>query len=274
MPPQVLTLPINTDGSWEIDGQSVDSLGNSTAATGALVSDGLEARVWQGDQTTSIFTPNTAWIDAPNFKLSLSITAAMTASLAPGIWPLEVAWLPGSQRVPVWGGWLELTDAPGSAAIPPTYSTYQHAIQYGGTWLKALILEQGLGDMLWCLARARTWLDEIIIGHVRRRVGRRDLLLDPSILAPTEAPNATIQGYLDSNFLLIRPRTIEICSHKAISLLCEKQFSGEKDDPYLARAVYHQRRASDLIKTYRAEIDVNADGLADLVFHLGYFSIR
>jgi hypothetical protein len=84
-----------------------------------------------------------------------------------------------------------------------------------------------------------------------------------------------IAGYLASNYLQVVPRTIECVSYKALAFICEKrQTFDDKGEIYRQRAVWYHRKASNSLRRYRATLDTNGDGRADIAFNLGVLTFR
>ena len=48
----------------------------------------------------------------------------------------------------------------------------------------------------------------------------------------------------------------------------------EDSKAYEVRADWYHRKASQALRGYRCEIDINADGKADIAFNLGVFMFR
>jgi len=128
-------------------------------------------------------------------------------------------------------------------------------------------------------ARAREWLDDAIVAASRPysyRYNMGDLLVyGGSPFGPVESPDATIKGYLDLDDLMVKPRTIECVAYKALEFACLKRMTFDsKGDDFRARAASFHRAASNSLRRYRAEIDINADGVADIAFNLGVITMR
>lgn len=267
-----LCVAVGEDYDWEID-----AFADGGGVAAFSPSDGLSAIVNQGEDTSTVFTPSTQWIDATNGRLQLTVSGAATANLTPGMYQLVVRVIPNGTTLKrrVFCGWLDLAYSPGTSTPPPTYCGYQDLLDYGGPWLRKLLVSEGLSGFLRQCARARSWLDDVIVDKYRPSLYRADLrTYGWAGFANLESQSTIILGYLRSNFLMVKDRTKEIVAHKAIGYICDQQISGSKDDPYVARAFFHHLTAEEMVKSYRAEIDINSDGYADLAFNLSVHSIR
>src|SRR5438445_291848 len=76
-------------------------------------------------------------------------------------------------------------------------------------------------------------------------------------------PNPWLRQQLDANRLIVRGLTTEIVAKKALSYVLEAQIGMGGDTPYEKLAARFDWQAEQLVKTYRAEIDLNADGAPD-----------
>lgn len=268
----ILSVAVGEDAGWEVD--AYNASGDAVAFSG---SDALFAIANQGENTAAVLNPTATWIDPDAGRIQVTVTGASTANVAPGIYSLIVRVQPANTTTlfRVFAGWLELLYAPGSSAAPPTYCSYQDLLDYAGPWLTKLLVDQGLSGFLRQCGRARSWLDDLIVDRYRPSLYRADLrTYGWAGFANLESQSTIILGYLAANDLMVKDRTREIVAHKAIGYICDQQISGAKDDPYVARAFFHHLRAEELVKSYRAEIDINGDGFPDLAFNLGVHSFR
>lgn len=277
---QIFTVRINTDFDWTVVGQTTDELLESSPATGFEPADTIEAVVWGGQDSATVFTPTAEWINAPGAEARLSVTAAMTVALTPGVYPLEMTVIVNGtgQRVPFLDAWFEVTESPGVAAALPVYGTVQDLFDFGGgAWLPQLRFVPGLANFTRQRARARSRLDTLILKAYRpwtRYNGARNPYIDSGEGQSLEGYDKTMRGYLATNKLIVTDETREICALMALEQVCRQQFTFTADDPFPARAQYFKAQASRLIKCYRAEVDTNADGIAEFSFNLGVHSIR
>lgn len=274
----IFATGINTDMAWEVTGQTVDEFGNAEPVTGFLESDTLEVKVWGGAGTAAVFTPTATWIDAPGGVVRLDVTAAQTAALTVGAYPLDLNVIVGSERRPFLRAWFEVLEAPGLEEALPTYGTVQDLYDYGGgAWLGPLRFLPGLANFARQRSQARSRLDTLVLKAWRPwtvRNGARDAYLDSGASQSLEGYDPTLRGYLADGMLMVTDMTREICALMALEIICRSQMTLAGDDPWPARAAYFRAMAGNRIKCYRAEVDTNADGIGDQTFNLGVHSIR
>lgn len=268
----VLFADQNADGAWVV---------TALDATGAAVafdpSDGLECKVWSGADSAVLFSPTAAWLSAPAGTITLSVTAAQTAALKPGVYPLEVTALPHSTalRLPVLDAWFQVGPRPGVAALPPVYGTYQDLVDYGGgAWIETLRQKEGLANFVRERARARGYLDSLIVKKFRPWAGRTIHWSETTIVGPPDARNPTIRDYLAAGALMLTDNISEIVALKALEMICRQRITLESDDKFASRASYFQALCRNRVLCTSAELDINADGLADYAFNLAVVSIR
>jgi hypothetical protein len=272
---QVLTIEQGQTKAWAL-GPITD--GNGVQVTTFSGSDVPTAKIWPGDSEAAIDTPTVTWIQtAAPASLNLTITPTDTAALEVQPYPIE-AWVAHSgQNLLVWRGWLDVSASSGSAAAPAVYSTFGDMLDVAGDWIKDLLFRSGTAGFLRQRARARSYLEDVLLARYRpQQLGYRpDISLGYGWWTLPEAPNQVLRGYLASNYLIVTAKVREICSHLALSYACRRDLGNAGDgNPYLARAGYHWRRAHQLIAGYVAEVDINADGIADVTINCGNLNMR
>lgn len=270
--PTVLPTPLNVDMAWTITAK--DSSGNVVAFS---ASDALEAIVWQGSDSASLFAPTPTWISAPAGTIKLSVGHAQTSALTPGVYPLEVSVIPNgtTQRLRVLDAWLALTSSPGSSTLPAVYCSYADLTYAGGgSWLDLIRQREGLANFTKERAMARAWLDTLIIKKFRPWEPYRGDGSTWSLTSAVDARNPTLLGYLTSNYLLVTDDIKQITALKSLELICRSRLTFEKGDTFASRASYFKRLCDNRTLCTTAEIDSNADGYADYTFNLGTISTR
>lgn len=258
--------------------------GAGTVITGQYAgSEALEALVWEGSTIAPIANVLTnAWASpngGPNGQTTVTVTAATTASMLASYYRVRLSVTFAGQKSPYYYGWLRLLPSPGSATDAPTYNSLQDLLDKAGDWLPRLQQETGEANFVAQRARARSWLDDIIVGRSRVFAFRTDLayaLYYGSFpFGPVEAPDSVIAAYLASNFLMVDDHTREIVTYKALSLICENRMSFDATgDEFSRRASWYRKLASNSVRGYRPTLDTNADGKADIAFNLGVFTFR
>jgi hypothetical protein len=240
----------------------------------------LTCVVWEGGNLAPIADVATAaWISGTD--ATVSVTIAPPADMAPGYYRLKLSVTFGGATSPAHYGWVKVEAIPGTAAEAAVYNTLQDLIDLGGEWVTGLMMS-GANDQANFLAeraRARAWLDDLIVGQSRVLSYRLDLTFASDFgsfpFTPPEAPDATIRAYLAAGALMISSRTIEATGAKALEYVCRgRQTFDTKGDVFIGRANYFKRLASNAVRRYRCELDTDADGQCDIAFNLGTFSFR
>lgn len=236
----------------------------------------LTALVWEGDDRPTMagvivlshYQPSAGEIRA-------DVKPLVTAALAPGFYRVELDVAIGGVTYPFYEGWLELQDSPGSAAAPPVYCSLQDMIDLAGEWLPELLSSRSRTNFLAQRARAREWLDRVILAKVRPMGGPIDLLSGPftAYTAP-EADDPYIAAALKADQLIVTPGVREACARYAIALVCEQQITDADKDVWPARALRFRASARQVLTGLNPGLDFNGDGRPDYTVNLGYFSLR
>lgn len=292
--PITLSTRLNSDAAWAVQAQGVDANGNATTVS-FLNADAIEAKVWQGADSAPLFTPTAVWSNSATALMTLSVSAAQTAPLTAGVYPLEITVIPAAtaQRIPALSAWLELTSTPGSAVMPPVYGTYDDMVVFGGgEWLETLRRKEGLGNFMREQALARSDLDNTICKKFRPWAGRTIHWSETTIVGPPDARNPVILSYLQADFnpsgvlplgvvlqpgqtvLMVTDRIREVVALKALHYVARARVALEGGEEYARKANYFYALWSRAMLTAVAELDINQDGLADYAFPLGVINLR
>ena len=142
-------------------------------------------------------------------------------------------------------------------------------------WFGSLLVKNKYSNFLGERHRARTWLDDIIVGKSRPQSSQFDLATT-SFYGLVEDEDAYIRDALDADGLLIDQAILEIVSYKALAFACESKIALEDTagELWAKRARMCHARATNRLLCTRARIDTNADGAADVAFNLGVFTFR
>lgn len=264
-----LTVAQNATGSWDI--QALDSDG---VAVVMLITDTLSAVVWSGADTEALTTLTAAWVNATAGQCRVSITATQSAALDPGVYPLALTAVRGTQRLPILSAWLEVTASPGTADPPPTYGSYRDMVTYGGgEWLEGLRRTAGGANFADERGRARSYLDSLIVRKWRPWSNTKTWSGVASS-GPLDVRNPTLQGYLDDDGLVITDDIRELVALKALELVCRQQVVLGNDEAMQHRAAYFSALCRNKVLTTAAEIDTNDDGIAEYAIPLNVTSLR
>lgn len=270
--------PMGLDGTFVHDIR--DSAGNVIGATAYNGTETLTARLWQGGQLAVIGgVVTSAWHQPFDGTVDTTVIGTGTSTMTPGFYRVEVTLTKSGSTVPIYRGWLGLEASPGSETLGPIYADFGDLVQYGGDWVIGLISDYGESNFQRELERARTWLDEAILAQYRPGAYQPNYLITPiyniSWWGPLESYNVSLQECLAANALNVTDHTREICSHKALGIVCGKKIDfDEQGQKFQQRASYHNRMAHKLLMTYVAELDTDADGFIDIAFNMGAVSLR
>lgn len=229
------------------------------------------ASIWSGGSTSSLATPLVEWIDPTAGTLRLTLFSTDLSALDVQPYPIRVTLLHSGYTLEVWRGWIDVQPEPGASTVLPTYCDFRHLVDYGGEWVKRLVVTSSYSGFQRERARARSTLDDWILARWRPDYALSvfDLTVYGS-LGALEGPDKTIRDYLDANNLIVTDKVREITARLALSYVCETA----NEDDMRARGVAHYRRASAIAKTYVAQLDTNADGAADISIPLGIINTR
>jgi hypothetical protein len=272
---QKLEVPIGIDRDWQITARDFNQIPITFAGT-----ETLSARVWAGDDQASLFAPTVVFIAAGSGTMKLTVAASQTTGLTVGIYRLQVLSTASGRTFEVADLRLELTHVPGSAIPPAVYGTFQDCLQYAA-WMNTLAdQKEDTSGFVTQRGRARSWLDDILVSRFKY------LSYAPSPGTPgfgawmmqgwgrDPIPSKWLRDQLASNFLIVRDQTREIVAKKAIAFVCDQQIDGSDENPYTTLASRFHWQAENLVKVYRAEVDLSGDGFADVLINCGATDLR
>jgi hypothetical protein len=257
--------------------------GQTQATFGA--SDVMTASVYRGQDEAALFAPTVAWYTADGGtgygtgRVTATILTAQAATLEPGgEYTLEVWCTPAGQSAEsfcAWRGPLRVLAAPGTAtqAVTP-YCALKDVLRYA-PWVRLVqgfdTDREGFYDQR---LEARQWLDQAILNNYR---GAFVGLFETHSTAAfafgyagwrrSLGPSPSLQTYLDSNYLLVKPYVVRACAHHAAGLIGLAQIG--VNNQQAALGAYHRDEAERLIAGITAEVDLNADGIGELFINLG-----
>jgi hypothetical protein len=271
---QTLQIVAGSDRSWGT------TLKNAAGVALAFdPADPLDAAVWAGGDVgaPTIFRPSVAWVSAPDGTVSLTVAAAQTATLDPGVYKIHVGVTAGGARAIGFDGQLEVLPAPGTATLGTPYCTFADMLLYYdqvGTLANRRADEANfLGQRM----RAKTELDRMIIlrygarsGMVLTRRNTFDPILQtfdvptPSAAAPSKAQ---LTAYLNAGGLIAEDLAREMTAKWAIAFVLERQTTASGRNPYPEEAERFRQMAMAIWRCYQAQIDTSdpLDGVADLL---------
>jgi hypothetical protein len=276
----------NRGNTWSVPAGESDSFTVTiTGDAGPIVGqyDGTEPLplvVWAGGNLAPINgIASASWLDPAAGTVQVGV--GPPPSMAAGYCRIRCSVTYRGATAPYYFGWIKVEQAPGTAAEGPVYGSYQDLADLAGDWLDRL-MQGGAGDQTNFLKermRARSWLDDIIVGASRVYAYNFDityaLFYGSFPFGPVESPDVVLTNYLASDFLQIVPRTVECTAYKALAYICEKRVTFDAEgEQYHKRALYYHRRASNSLRSYRPTLDTDGDGKPDIAFNLGTLSFR
>lgn len=278
MSSEILELAKGTDADYQLG--LIDPVTGAALSGQFVGSDTLAAVAWDGGDGATLATFGATWIDASAATIKLSVRASDTTPLEAQPYPVRVTVTKSGRSLVAWEGWIDLSPSPGSTAAKATYGSYADMVQYGGPWLRDLLVSgtsrAGFVDER---ARARTTLDEWILANYRpaRPYGSMGIGYgtSPYLFTSPEGPNPVIKGYLDTNKLIVDDKVREVVARLAIAFACEGKLNPDLErDPYAAQSRYQFNLAILKARGLVARIDTNGDGYAEFTVNLGKVNTR
>ena len=267
---QQLLAQVGADVSYLVT--LLDSDGNTI--TGYTSGATLSCSVWSGDDQAVLFAPTASWFGDPSLgQVRLDIRSAQTGSLSTGIYHLRLQVTAAGYTYDGLYATLRLQATPGAASPRPTYCTADHLNLYA-PWLSRIQdLDQDQAGFAEQRAHSRDWFDDLILRAFRG--GSTSISAFPCTAfwgqsqRRTGQANPYIKQLLANNQLIVTRKVIEATALYAIALVCQAQLMPGTKNPYGEMADTFLRRAEDRASTITAEIDLNGDGLGDIIIELG-----
>jgi hypothetical protein len=268
---QTLKTAAGFDRSW------ATTLLNAGVPTPYPADATIDAAVWRGGNEATLFSPSAAWIDAAAGTLTVSVVAAQTVGLDPGVYRLQVGVTSGSVRSLAFDGHLEILEAPGAGTLRVPYVTYRDLLDY---FDQLGTLQSVPGDDATFLrqrSRASDQFDRDLVvrydprpGFVRTRRASMDPYLgfdvpDPAAVPPT--PRA-VSLAVRAGGVVVDENVREMVSKLAIARVLEQQeVMGMARNPYEEKAAAFHAEAMGLWQKYDVQLDTSnpLDGVADLL---------
>lgn len=269
----ILTIAKNTDGAWLVEAYADDQ---GTTRSVFDPADALEAIAWGGGDSDAAITLVPDWTDAATGRVRLTLGHAASAAASVGVYPLQVvATLAAtSQRVRVLEAWLAVTESPGDSTALPTYGALQDLYDYGGgEWLHQLRRSDGLANFASERARARSYLDAMILRKWRPWSDVK-VWSGSALSGPMDGTNPSLSDYLAAGALVVDDDVRELVALKALELICRQRITLSEKDEMPRRASYYQSLARNKALRLVAQLDTNDDGVIEYAIPLGVVSIR
>lgn len=288
----VFAVDAGGSNSWALtltggDGLAMTTANGYTAFTGAET---ITASVWPGDDLPETFAPTLVWLAAVNATVTLSVSAAQTASVTPGDYYVQLTVSGVKQRI----GTLRVGPSPGTGAAAPTICTRADVLNVGGKAVESLIEGSDQGTLGELRGRACRWTWRTLASRARSilesQASRHGAVKEVDPIDPTDGVDAgpnwgpstipdttvrnqikAIQGYLNDGLLMTDDEVVEANAHWVIHLLYARQIAGrDGDDQYRSLSRYHRSEAIRILAGATLRIntdtsDFNADFSDDFV---------
>lgn len=217
----------------------------------------LAAQCWPGDDLAVLFEPSVTWLDPSAGQVLVGIHADQTAGLPPATYPIRLgistedglttAWVPLLS--------LRLRPSPGTRVARAVYCSYDDLRVHAGGWLDSLFSQS----------------DAACAGAAEER-GSARAELEAVLLARWAGDRAWLSEQLGAGRLIVTEPIRRWNVLWSLYLVCRRQIaakSGHGDDPYRRLASDYRAEADALLATLAVELDLDADGVADLSLPMG-----
>jgi hypothetical protein len=272
-----LTLQINQGAArdYDLQGQNLDG----SIPSDFLATDFLYGTIWTGNAQPPLLTPALTWLDAPTCQFRMSLENADSAGLGVGIYHCQATATRSGRSAMILDGMLEVLRAAGTDTAIAVYTTYQDLLDHA-PWVQDLHSEEAEYGFARQQGMAREWLDEILIqryhyGDTAPMIGSPGFGLWSMFAGGVDfAPSKWIRDQLAANTLMVRGKIRELVACRALYYICNAQLGKAGDESYRALGKEFARRATNLVKTTRFELDLNGDEFADIIIDGGSTNLR
>jgi hypothetical protein len=267
-----LDVPVGDNAQFFI--YLVDTKGKDiTTYTG---NEPVRAVVWAGDDRAPILSAATATFDPDQALLgqtTVIINGSATASITPGYYLIRCEIFLSGAWFEYFSGWLNLKRAPGLSVPSTVYCTLQDMMDRAGEWLPGLMSVSETTNFEAERLQARQEIDRVVVSR-NRPWGWA--WLQSGFISPytSEAPDIYLGQQLALGKLMVTPEIVQAATYLSLSLVCEQQLTWSSDDVFFSRLRFYRAKYQQTLVSTVAQIDVNSDGIPDIVFNLGRFSIR
>lgn len=250
-----------------------------------LLSDALSATVWAGLDQPSLLTLTPTWVDVAAATYYLPVSNSQTAGLTPSVYFVQIKVTRAGKTAVIANCRLEIQPSPGSAALVPVYGTLQDMLLYC-SWIEDVQTESDQAGFLAQRGRARSWVDDALVDRFKFR-SMSAQLGDPGTfplfmgLAVDASPTKFFRDILAANTgvggssaLIVTPTVREAVSKMALHYVLADHVGRNPESPYATLASNFARSAVSCLKSLRAEIDINGDGLGDYIVNMSTTDLR
>jgi hypothetical protein len=239
----------------------------------------LSVELWSGENQAVITPGLTAVWNTPSAgTFDLTAPGTSTASLKPGTYFVLVAAAVGTGQRVAWSGTMKLRPSPGSAIPLTTYCTDQDMMEIYPQ-IDTFINDANMTGFLRERNAAKSDFDLFLIERYDPRPGfnrRRSLVYDqiqgfdiqdsitvpptPTVIRSSLAAGGLIRLVPDDRIVA------RICAKLAVAeVLGSKDASDRRSNPFVQASLEFRADAMERMRAYRAFVDTNADGTAEVL---------
>jgi hypothetical protein len=229
-------------------------------------SETLTTELWPGGTRSASCTPTASWIVPANATITITLSAAESTALAPGRYRGLVRVQPVDQDAEdAYAFTVDVLGASGTADAPTTYTTFDHLLLYGRSWLRQLQTDDDQAGFAEQQGRARSWIEDL--AHAHYRVASMTMVIGSQAFGPRRsgARSVWLQEQLDADYLMVTDQVREAAAKKALAFICEGQIGLNDSAEAYARLARMYHSQADYIGTcLTLSLDTNSDGFADV----------
>lgn len=234
----------------------------------------LTTTVWPGGDRSASFVATTTWLSPSAAQILILITAAQSATLAPGRYQLETtATAAGDDPEDVYGCTLDVQSGPGTATAPRTYTTLQDLRDHQRGWLDTILTDDDQAGFIRQQAMARDWIGDL--AHAHYRVASLAMVVGGQAFGPRRsgARSQWLQEQLDADRLIVSPQVIKACAMRALAHICEGMIGGGGIPggggvSFGSLTKYYRSESDYIASTMTLQIDADGDGYGEIVIDL------
>lgn len=261
-----------------------------TPATGFTSADVPAVEVWPGGSRAPLSPCPlvVSWVSAPEAQVKVTVIASRTASLAAGTYAGRLTVSSGGRTLP--GGVFQfvVSQSSGSATADPVYGPDDDSdlVRYCSN-IRRLIRDEDQTGYRAKRALARQELDALILQRYRPLANGLDYFgagFGDGIGLPgygfgwewtrETPPNAVMKTALDNNGLVVTPTTRKIVASYALWAILSDQIESAPNPAFERMAARYLAQYDYTVRTYRPEIDINGDGIADVFIDFSTFTMH
>jgi hypothetical protein len=266
---QVLEIAKGYDRTW------ASTLLNEGVAVAYSPAATFDASVWRGASGTVLFSPTLAWVNAPTGTYTLSIAAAQTAALDPGDYRISAGVTQAGVHSAILArdATLRITDGPGSVTLRIPYASIADLRMYYDQIDTLLNKAADSTNFVVVLANESDRIDRDLVnrydpspGMTRTRSNTFNLIVGLDVPGGAAPSKAAITDAIANSGVIPERALKEIVARRSIAEVLDRQEIQGRNS-YRDEAEVMRAKAEVLWRSYRAQIDTNADGVPEVLIH-------